>query len=53
MPVVDEAALPASLLERFAAGDDYLDVERALAFIGPVTTATGGIHAEDVQERAR
>lgn len=53
MPIVDESTLPASLVERFAAGDDYLDVERVLAFIGPVTTATGGIHAEDVQNRAR
>jgi hypothetical protein len=41
MPVLDEAALPASLVERFASGDDYADVEHALAFIGPVTTATG------------
>lgn len=41
MPVVDEAALPASLVERFTSGDDYTDVERALAFIGPATTATG------------
>lgn len=40
MPPVDEAALPASLVDRFASGDDYADVERALAFIGPVTTAT-------------
>ena len=31
MPPVDEAALPASLVERFASGDDYADVERALA----------------------
>lgn len=40
MPPVDEAALPASLVERFASGNDYADVERALAFIGPITTAT-------------
>lgn len=41
MPAVDEAALPASLVERFASGNDYADVERALAFVGPITTATG------------
>jgi hypothetical protein len=41
MRPVDETTLPASLVERFTAGDDYADVERALAFIGPLTTATG------------
>jgi hypothetical protein len=40
MPPVDETARPASLVDRFASGDDYTDVERALAFIGPMTTAT-------------
>lgn len=53
MPVLDEVALPASLVDRFATGNDYVDVERALTFIAPVTTATGGIHAEDVPGRAR
>ena len=41
MPIVDEVELPASLVERFDTGHDYADVERMLAFIGPVTTATG------------
>lgn len=40
MPPVDEAALPASLVDRFVSGDDYVDVERALAFVGPISTAT-------------
>lgn len=53
MPIVAEAGLPASLVERFCTGDDYVDMEHALAFIGPVTTSTGGVHAEDVPGRAR
>jgi len=40
MPPVDEAALPASLVDRFASGDDYVDVERALAFVSPISTET-------------
>lgn len=41
MPPLLEAELPASLVERFATGNDHADIERVLAFIGPVTTATG------------
>lgn len=41
MPLLDEAVLPTSLVEYFRSGDDDADVEHALAFIGPVTTATG------------
>lgn len=42
VPAVSEATLPASLLERFAEADPLLRLVRLLAFIGPVTTSSGG-----------
>jgi hypothetical protein len=52
MPPLNESALPASLLERFAESDAALGV-RALAFMAPVTTGSSSnvrvdvTHAED------
>lgn len=42
MPPVSAAALPASLLERFAEGEEWLRLARFLDFIKPVTTRSGG-----------
>lgn len=41
MPPVEEAELPASLVERFTGGDDQADIQRTLTFIGRLATATG------------
>jgi hypothetical protein len=40
MPPVETSALPASLVERFTGGDDATRVERALAFVSPLSTTT-------------
>lgn len=42
VPAVSEAALPASLLERFVAEDESTRLVRLLGFIKPVTTSSGG-----------
>ncbi len=40
-PAVDEGALPASLIERFAAGDEQQRLSLVLRFLAPLTTRTG------------
>lgn len=42
VPAVSEAELPASLLERFVDGAEWMRLFRLLDFIAPVTTRTGG-----------
>ncbi len=42
VPAVSEAALPASLLERFVERDPLLQLVRLLEFIRPVTISSGG-----------
>jgi len=41
IPPVDTTALPASLLDRFTDGDDAGQVQQVLAFVRPLSTATG------------
>lgn len=40
-PPVDEGALPASLVERFTAGDEQQQLILALRFLSPLTTRSG------------
>jgi len=40
-PPVDEGALPASLVERFAAGDEQKQLILALRFLSPLSTRSG------------
>ncbi len=42
VPPVSEAALPASLLERFVEEDDAMRLVLLLGFVKPVTTTSGG-----------
>lgn len=47
VPAVSEAALPASLLERFVEEDGSRRLIRLLGFIKPVTTSSGGRNLMD------
>jgi hypothetical protein len=40
-PPIDEGALPASLVERFTAGDDAERLALALRFLSPLSTRSG------------